>query len=962
MRRVLCGAWLLLTTALASAADVDAQLKAARDHGQSGRYEEALEAYDALATAADLSAAQRERIALGRSAVFEATGPWQDATEAIRAAAADQPKSAVLPARLAQLEFAQGRYDAAQEHAEQALRLDADQPLAHLVRGHVATETSRFDDALREYQWCVRYYNRAQPTDADTLLVIAEGSLQYARWKSVNSVFDFVVNTLCPDALKDNPHCWQAHLISGQLLLEKYNKAQAVPELNQALAINPHSADVSCALGEAALQDHDYAEAEKQADRALATNPGHLAALLLKADIRLADGDAPAALEFVERALAVNRVDQRILARQAECHLIEDGVPRDEELLQVFFHLDAVDQLKLPTPSRFSRVLIDLAKHNPRPGAFLAHVGEFLDGRLKFDAAQKFYEQAIHVAPQLSSPRTNLGMLYMRTGQMEEAEKLLEQAFNADRYHVRVSNMRKVLDVLKGYDVVSTDHFVIRCDKSDRLLAEYMAEYLEQVYPELTAQYGYEPPNRTQFEVYGAAKGQGAHQWFSARMIGLPWIQTIGASTGMIVALASPTATEPFNWSRVLKHEFVHILTLQRTQFNIPHWYTEALAVRTEGLDMPEQWQELLLDRVPKGEVFTLDTVNQGFQRPKGPTDWNMAYCQSRLYARYMEESYGAASLEKLLDAFRRRLTTSEAVAEVFGVSQAEFEQGYARFLETVVEELRPGRAPDPLPLEDAQRAYEADTADPVAAARYAYALLGTRNLRLAQELAEQVNAADPKQPEAAYVLARFALRAEDTGLALALLTAALDESQPHPEVLAQLARLHLEARDNAEAARLYEIGHSRFPLEDRYLRGLAVALWRLDDADRLQPVLERLSRRQYDDAGIRKKLAQIALAQGRFDDAVRWGREAVYIDVLDAEVHALLGRACEQLQDRRQAIREYEATLQLDDKDLDTRVGLARVLIADGRKDDARPHVQKVLAVDAGNEEAKRLLESLDR
>ena len=31
-------------------------------------------------------------------------------------------------------------------------------------------------------------------------------------------------------------------------------------------------------------------------------------------------------------------------------------------------------------------------------------------------------------------------------------------------------------------------------------------------------------------------------------MVGLPWIQTIGASTGMIVALASPTAVDkPFN-------------------------------------------------------------------------------------------------------------------------------------------------------------------------------------------------------------------------------------------------------------------------------------------------------------------------------------------------------------------------------------------------------------------------------
>ena len=61
-----------------------------------------------------------------------------------------------------------------------------------------------------------------------------------------------------------------------------------------------------------------------------------------------------------------------------------------------------------------------------------------------------------------------------------------------------------------------------------------MAEYLEEIYPELTALFGYEPKQRTQIELYNTAKGVTAHQWFSARMIGLPWVQTIGASTGVI--------------------------------------------------------------------------------------------------------------------------------------------------------------------------------------------------------------------------------------------------------------------------------------------------------------------------------------------------------------------------------------------------------------------------------------------
>ena len=41
------------------------------------------------------------------------------------------------------------------------------------------------------------------------------------------------------------------------------------------------------------------------------------------------------------------------------------------------------------------------------------------------------------------------------------------------------------------------------------------------------------------------------------------------------------------------------MITLQQTEFNIPHWYTEALAVESEGFPRPQEWNKLLLERVP---------------------------------------------------------------------------------------------------------------------------------------------------------------------------------------------------------------------------------------------------------------------------------------------------------------------------------------------------------------------------
>ena len=139
-------------------------------------------------------------------------------------------------------------------------------------------------------------------------------------------------------------------------------------------------------------------------------------------------------------------------------------------------------------------------------------------------------------------------------------------------------------------------------------------------------------------------------------------------------AMASPTATDkPFNWARVLKHEFVHILTLQQTQFNIPHWYTEALAVTSEGYPRPESWNRLLQARVAAGNLMNLDTINLGFIRPKTPDDWTMAYCQSRLYAQYMTEKFGADTTARLLEAYRQNLSTDQAIPQVCGVDKVTF-------------------------------------------------------------------------------------------------------------------------------------------------------------------------------------------------------------------------------------------------------------------------------------------------
>ncbi len=950
-----------LSLAVVAGEEAAARLATARDHLQHGRYAEARVAFEQAAEAS--SEAERGPALVGLCDSHAAVGDYEGARSILEAGLKLLPDDVELWGRLAELQFTLGDWEAARRSAEQGLRRDTDALRCRLILAHLHREAGELDQAVEGYRWFVRYYNRAQPRDAPSLRLVAEGSLEYARWKRVSSVFHVVVNTLCPDALRDDPTDWRTHLLSGELLLEKYNPSQAVPEFEAALAINPSAAEVQAALARAALQSSELGQARQLADRALTINPRLMTALLVRAEVELAAEDPAAAEPFVARALAVNPRDQAALAVRAIVLLMAEPLP-GVETLQALLPVDetaapklAVDRSRAAVHGELARLVADLAARNPRPGVFLNRLGEFFESQRKYPQAEWCYRAAGAVMPQLPAASTNLGLLYMRTGRLTEAEAMLAAAFRADPFHVRVSNMRKVLEVLQGYETIRTEHFVIRVDAVDRLLGEAMAEYLEEVHAELTPLFGFTPPQPTQFEVYNRAQGQTAHQWFSARMVGLPWIQTIGASTGQIVALASPSASDkPFHWGRVLRHEYVHILTLQQTDFNIPHWYTEALAVRTEGLVLPDTWKRLLVRRLAEGDVYTLRTIHDGFRRPRTPDDWTLAYCQSRQYARFIEERWGFAALQRLLEAYREGLRTEAAIPTACGLTLDEFEREYRAWLERLAEEIVRGEAAPQIDLETAKADFLAHPQEAARIGRYAYAVWQRGEAEEARSLAQEARRLDPREPFATAVLVHLAERDDDHAEAARLLADAFDPAHPHAVLLALAAERLFHAGAFAQAEELYRLGTERFLWEETFWKGLAVSCLRQGAEDRAMPALAELADRDGENLAVRRKLAQLVRKQGDREALRRWAREVLFLDFEDAEAHAWLGEVAAARQETHRARVAFQTALQFDDQCITARLGLARLEQRLGRVAEALEQVRAALLIDPENPEAAGL------
>ncbi|QDU97683.1 tetratricopeptide repeat protein [Lignipirellula cremea] len=902
-----------------------------------GRYAEAIKHYDQATGAA---------AAIGKSRALWETGEWTAAAETLKKL---PPESADLPevaAEQARQAFDQGDYPAARQAVERALKANPQQLWARWVQAELYRVSGQADAADKEYAWFLEYSRQARRMEnPEDLHAVALAAAQVARWRRNSRLFSQLVNDYYPTALKKEANYWPAALESGRLFLEKYNETAALKEFDAALQINPNSAPAYAAKAQLALENYDLEAAQIALGQALQINPKLVAAMQSQADLHMLNFRTQEAIDVLKQALKTNPLDEATRGRLAAAY-------------------GALDGLSDPPSPRMAKVIAQAVEQNPECGQFYFHLAGALENQRRYPAAALYYAEAHQRLPRMIGPRGRLGLMYMRLGDEAQAGPLLTEAFAADPFNVRIKNTLAVLDLLQNYAVLETEHFILRFDRThDELLARYAARYLEEdVYPDITAKLGYEPPEKSLFEIFSRSGRTTGHGWFSARMVGLPYVHTVGACAGKMVAIASPgDLPKPYNWAHVLKHEFTHVVNLQQTNFNIPHWFTEALAVLYENQPRPTAWLEVLAKRAADDDLFTLETINFGFARPKNGDDWTLAYCQAELYAEYMTATYGDDAPAKMLAAYAANQNTRQAILHCFKVEQEEFERGYRLFVNTELARFEPTSTTTLRDIPTLQKLLQENPDDAQATAEMAYAYLQRDEKPEARKLALAAQTLETNQPLAAYVLARIYLSIGDAAQAVKLLEAALQADPPQQNALALLAALRMKARHWAAAEQLYLRGQKSHPHPDRWLKALTALYLRSGEEEKLRGVLTSLAQIQGDSASVALKLAQLSAKRQEYEAARRWSQQAMQIDIQSAEAHALLAGALVGLEKYADAIEEFETALELDPERSDWRFALADACVQAGDKAKAKATLQALLKRDASYPGAEVLLESLE-
>lgn len=859
-----------------------------------GHYVEAADLFRAR-VAADDPASVADSIGLVQCAI--ATGDYEAADRTIKSIYQAENTEADVAYWAARLATLRGRYDEAIQQCRDAILIDRAHAPARLLLAQTLELTGQAEEALHEYEWFDRVAKTELPDDAERLTAVGQG---FYRFSVLTEHADLVRRTrhvlnkilqVAGEHLGES--YWPARVATGDLLSDKYNIDEARTEYVAALDINTNCADAMVGLGQLAVEKWDFEEIDKQVDRALAVNPRHSGALHLQAWCRILERKFRNAVDACDRALAVNPNDLEALSLAAAAfRAMYDDTARDAMIARI----ETIN----PQCSRLHKIM-----------------GDTLGGMFQYAEAEKHYLRAITFEPTAPLPRIELGLLYMRWGDETKAREALGDAWRMDPFNELTKNTLDLLDRLIAFDTLESEHFIVRYDgEKDALIAPMIQRHLESVHAKICERFDAQLERKAIVEVFPV------HSEFGVRVTGKPWIHTVGACTGWLIAIDSPRSGPgqmgPYDLASVLTHEYTHTVTLAVTNNRIPRWMTEGLAVLMEESPKNYSWMEVLARAIRRGDLFTLQSIDWGFIRPKKAWHGMMAYAQGEWMCEYLIHTRGEDVIRKMLAAFAEGRSQADVFENVVGVCETDFDAQFAAWAKS---QAAANWAMDVAPVDDVetiQAEVDQDTANADLWARLARSRYEAQDVDQAILAAKKaIEISDSDQPAALRVLAMAQMNRADREPNPETKRSIQDEALDAAERLIKLreddaaalkvlSRIYIE-REFMDLAEDHLLRLQKAQPHDPFAASSLSAIYMVrGDDDAALEQLQRAADQGDDDAELRLHVSRIYARRNQLDQARSWLDDALMIDPYSIDIRTELAQILSRMGQTEGAARQY--------------------------------------------------------
>ncbi len=468
-------------------------------------------------------------------------------------------------------------------------------------------------------------------------LQAAEALWTAGEFESANNLFKALVA-----AYPDNA---QYRVRWGQLFAERFAPNEAVKLYQEALEIDPKNAQAYLATADVLVEEFNP-KAGEAADKALEIDPKLYHAYEIKARMALEDDDHKKAAEEADAALKIEPTALGAIAIHTALDLLDDKEP--------------VWAPKLANRAKGFALIAHLMVLNRR-----------------YEEGIAYYRKAIAAEPTLWTAHAQLGVNLMRLGREEEARLELELSYTNHFRDAATVNSLRLMDTYKDFDTFTTPVSILKMNKKESAaLRPYFEAELLRAMAVYEKKYEFKLKKPVQLEVYPN------HEDFAVRTMGLPGLGALGVTFNDVVAMDSPSGRTPgeFHWAGTLWHELSHVYILTLTNYRVPRWFTEGVAVHEESAtnaDWGDRVTPSIITAIRDKKLLPVAKIDRGFVHPSYPSQVIVSYYQAGRICDYIAKRWGEKKLLDIAHQFAKNRPTVDVLRDELGMEPEAFDKDF---------------------------------------------------------------------------------------------------------------------------------------------------------------------------------------------------------------------------------------------------------------------------------------------
>ena len=751
-------------------------------------------------------------------------------------------------------------------------------------------------------------------------------------------------------AYKKDKEFLDVYLWAGAHCADKYAWNFAVEEYSKALKINSKHAIANTGMAYVLMEKGDYQRARELVDTALTTNPNDSSAVQLKSELLLADEKSYEALRLLKKALEVNPNDLEILSQVAAVYeQLSDSENRDKYIQKV-----------LAINPKFSSVYI--------------YISQSCENRRQFPVAVEWAKKAMALNSRDWEGYYVAGMNLLRLGEESEGYKTLDRAFKLNGFNVWARNVLVLLDrdfKKKEYHQFETEHFVIKLHRSESaIMWPYLEHVVENAYDKYTKKYGIEPKGPKEYDGKILLLMFDKHQDFSARTVGLPGLGALGACFGQIITMPSPIMgmqdpNRMFNWKRVFEHEFVHVLTLQKSSYHIPRWFTEGISTWEEQ-DPQSEVDRQLKWAWKNGRLLPLEDINTGFSQQTYPNQIGVSYYQASIITDYFDKTYGFDVVTKMIDLFREGKSNEVVLEEATGKKLAELNKEVKAYLDNFISKIPLSITMPEKELKELESRKKSFGLSDDQLIDLAAAYIHYKKDKQAEEIVDKFLEKNQDHARANAIKAFIFFQRQEKETARQYFEKVISLDKSHYAANYFLGMMTEEAKESEKAINYYWQALASYPRVSNPQNNLYYKIVDLyDGMDKKEEALDTLRKHTINNNKNFEgfvKYARRLVEHNKKSEAVDAFMNANYIFPFDVKVHNECGALLMDLSRFKEAAREYKVATEIEPRGKESLSGLVKSLLALKKNDEAQKafdRLKRFYPDDDFSEMEKKLSES---